>query len=329
MLSNDQLAILRRMSGIFLPYAKGKADERYPDKSAPARFVHYTTAESAIKIIETKRIWMRNTVCMADYREVQHGHDLLLRLFGKDTAHQKQFIACLDECSPGVALEAISLFDRNWEATRSNTFIACLSEHQDNEDWHGRLSMWRAFGANPTRVALIIGIPWYSGASETLRLVFSPVAYFTEQQVADNLAAVVRNIRSDTAFLRTVDRNILFATVYSMLIAAATCLKHDGFREEKEWRAIYSPVAIGASPLIEQSIEVIGGVPQRVQKIPLDAEKSSDVAGLDFATIFDRLIIGPSQFPLPMYDAFVEKLTKAGVSDAGKRVVASSIPIRT
>jgi hypothetical protein len=80
---------------------------------------------------------------------------------------------------------------------------------------------------------------------------------------------------------------------------------------------------------MEQSIETIGGLPQRVHKIPLDGRKSDDLAPLDFARIFDRLIVGPSQFPLPMYDAFVEELAMAGVTDAEKRVVVSRIPIRT
>jgi hypothetical protein len=44
--------------------------------------------------------------------------------------------------------------------------------------------------------------------------------------------------------------------------------------------------------------------------------------------MFDRLIIGPSPFPLPIADAFIEALSKAGVSDAGNRVFASGISIR-
>jgi hypothetical protein len=46
-----------------------------------ARFVHYTSAEAALKIIKSKRVWMRNTTCMSDYREVQYGYDILNRVF--------------------------------------------------------------------------------------------------------------------------------------------------------------------------------------------------------------------------------------------------------
>jgi hypothetical protein len=45
--------------------------------------------------------------------------------------------------------------------------------------------------------------------------------------------------------------------------------------------------------------------------------------------MFDRLIIGPSPFPLPIADAFIDALNKAGVSDAPNKVYFSGIPIRS
>jgi hypothetical protein len=48
---------------------------------------------------------------------------------------------------------------------------------------------------------------------------------------------------------------------------------------------------------------------------------------LDFAVLFDRLIIGPSQYPLVMQDAFTKALYNAGVSDP--KVCVSGIPIRS
>jgi hypothetical protein len=76
------------------------------------------------------------------------------------------------------------------------------------------------------------------------------------------------------------------------------------------------------------STEVIGGVPQLVYKLPLDGTVSVELAGLEFSVLFDRLIIGPSQYPGPMWMAFVAALKRSGVKDAENRVVASRIPIR-
>jgi len=79
---------------------------------------------------------------------------------------------------------------------------------------------------------------------------------------------------------------------------------------------------------MDYGIEVIGGIPQPVYKIPLDAAISPALADLDFARLFDRVIIGPSPYPWPMYEAFVAALSDKGISDAADRVFTSLIPIR-
>jgi hypothetical protein len=130
------------------------------------------------------------------------------------------------------------------------------------------------------------------------------------------------------AFLRTVERPTIVATVFNMLLAGVTCLKHEGFREEREWRAIYSP-KIRPSPLMETATEVVAGVPQPVYKIPFDKKVISGAGGLDMADVFDQLIIGPSQYPMVMSEAFADALKKIGVQDAEQRICASLIPIRS
>ena len=53
-----------------------------------------------------------------------------------------------------------------------------------------------------------------------------------------------------------------------------------------------------------------------------------EIAEIDIAAIFDRLIIGPSRYPWVMYEAFKKTLERAGVADAGSRIITSLIPIR-
>jgi hypothetical protein len=190
---------------------------------------------------------------MADFMEVEIGHDMLERAFSDGA--RKHFFDALDLIVSEAAEEAVKRFDEWWEHIRFSCYISSISEHDNDEDLHGRLSMWRA------------------------------------------------------------------------LLGAVTCIKHKGFQEELEWRAIYTP-KITQSPLMECSTEVIGGVPQLIYKIPLDKSVSPDLTGLDLANIFDRLIIGPSPFPVAMYEAFVDALAKAGVSDASGRVWNSNIPLR-
>jgi hypothetical protein len=326
--TQEQIAKGIRLGHIFMPYAERQRKaffEKIPNQTH-ARLVHYTTAESALKIINSKRIWMRNTHVMADYREVQHGFEIFNNFFS-DPTKGKVFAETLDECAPGVALEAIKMFNESWRDIQFNTYISSISEHQDSEDQHGRLSMWRAFGGGGARVGIVLKIPTLSQGSLALGLLFSPVAYLMEDAAHKVMEEVIDNIRIDGDFLRTFDRVVLVRAVFMMLLAGVVCLKHVGFHEEREWRAIYAP-KLWPSALMESSTEVIAGVPQVVHKIPLDPAVSGYLADLDFAKMFDRLIVGPTPYVWPMYDAFVDALAKAGVADAGTRLFASGIPLR-
>lgn len=327
----EQIELANRLEGIFMPHARKQRDaifEKEPGGPDPdPRFVHYTSAENALSIIKTKRLWMRNATCMSDYREVHHGFDILAKFFS-DKPRLDGFTTALDRCAPGAAMEAINLFNGWWNNIRDDTYISSISEHKATEDFHGRLSMWRAFGNTSARVALVFRIPYASGGAIALNLMFSPVAYLTETEAHNVIGEAIKNIDADADFLRGVDRKVIVSYVFSMLLAGVTCLKHEGFREELEWRAIYSPKR-SPSSLMEHSTEVIGGVPQIVCKIPLDRSVSPALAELDLAAMFDRLIIGPSPYPLAMYEAFKGALTNAGVADAEKKIFASGIPIRT
>ncbi len=112
-----------------------------------------------------------------------------------------------------------------------------------------------------------------------------------------------------------------------MFASGIVCLKHEGFHEEREWRAIYTPKR-WSSPMMESSTEVVAAVPQIIYKVPLDGSASPLIADLDFTQVFDRLIVGPTPYPWPIYGAFVEALKAAGVPNADERVFVSNIPIR-
>ena len=326
----EQLQILLRLEEIFMPQAKRQRDEAYRRRAGQEelRFVHYTSAEAALRIIKSKRLWMRNTTCMTDYREVQHGFRILNNFFA-DAPKMDTFVKAVDDCVPGAGKEAIELFNRWWRDIQFNTFVTSVSEHYDNEDAHGRLSMWRAFGLSTTaRVAIVFSVPKFSPGALALRLIFSPVAYLPEPKVHAVIQEVIQNLSPNREFLRSIDRVHVVEVLFNMLLAGVTCLKHEGFQEEREWRAIYCP-SFYPSALMQHAIEVVGGVPQLVYKIPLDVSASPDLADLDFSRRFNRLIIGPSAYPWAMYEAFREALVEAGVLDGPERIQASEIPIRT
>lgn len=324
---------ITRMEQIFHPYAMDKIKafiNGRPD--GKVGFVHYTSAKAALSIIETKRIWMRNVTAMSDYSEVQYGRTLLTEvLMQDDRRNLKDFTASIDKCAEGAVAKALSWFDRSWNDVSTNTYVTCVSEHDsEKEDLHGRLSMWRAFGGSDIRVALVFKVPPSVLNLGVFNLVFSPVAYLGKQHVEAQLQRVTGNIEANRDYLRELGSDQLARSVYGMLIDAVTCLKHAGFQEEHEWRLIYAP-ARWPSPLIQRERETkdVGGIPQVIYKIPFDAglpDAPEAIKALDFAQLFDRLIIGPTAHPFSMIEAFLIALQKSGIAEP--RIERSGIPIR-
>ena len=325
----EQFAQRRTLESIFIPHSSRRREHAFQGgKAKSKRFIHYTSAEAAIKIITQKRLWLRNIGCMSDYQEVHHGFNILLRFFsapGQGIA----FKNAINAIALGAADEAINNFD-GWFRSgviKNKTFIASLSEHDSDEDLHGRLSMWRAFGGNTARVGLVFNVPTRSPSAEALNLTFSPVAYLKDPEADQMIPEVIKNINANIPFLESIGRQQIINWIFSMLLMGVTCVKHEGFREEKEWRVVHCP-DLYPSPKFERINETVAGIPQIIYRLPLDRTVDPVLEDLDFSRLFDRLIIGPSPYPNVMFDAFADALTHAGVSDAAKKIFVSYIPIR-
>jgi len=116
---------------------------------------------------------------MNDYMEVLHGHKLLAQFFHNED-RIKTFFEALEPCGSEIAQKAVGLFDQWCERIEYNTFISSISEHEPNEDKHGRLSMWRAYGRPSAKAAIVLNVPFEPyDSTKGLKLMLSPVAYFS------------------------------------------------------------------------------------------------------------------------------------------------------
>lgn len=263
---------------------------------------------------------------MSDYMEVLYGYQFLKQFFSNQE-HRKTFNDALEPCGAGIAAEARGLFDKWWMNIQFSTYIASISEHQASEDLHGRLSMWRAFGSRAPRAALVLNLP-RDGAAAGLNLTLSPVAYFSYEQVEAELLRVIDGIKRESSYLHSIGRETVLHAIFFMLMVAAVSLKHEGFHEEREWRLIHSP-QLRPSSLLRKATETIGGVPQIIYKIPLENRPPENIVGVEIPELIERVIIGPSNYPIPIGEAFAAALQVAGMKDAPARVFASNIPLRT
>ena len=316
----------QKLSNIFFPYANDRI-KSLKDKN----LVHYTTATTAMQIIKNesdknnkqmKELWMRNAYAMNDFSEIQYGIDLIRKTLSDYTGTNLQNV--LSDCEfennePIFDKVKEQLFNENtgeWISHKFNTYITCLTEHDETENEIGRLSMWRAYGGGNNGVAIVFRKGYIFEDYEKDNISLSPVAYFSNdgEKIQKEFERVINNINDNKDFLKTIKTNIICNLILNALRAAMVSIKHIGFSEEKEWRLVAHK-----DDLIKNytpSIEAPRGIVQPVFKIPFNI------------TNIERIIIGPTQYYSVMYKAFVHLLKINNIDTPEKRVIISQIPYR-
>jgi len=226
-----------RIARIFFPNAVRRAREF---REAGKRFVYYTSAETAASILGKRQVWMRLVKGMNDYMEIEHGLECLKGAWDSQQL-ATPLKATLDACHAGLAKEAEEFFNAGLAGMiRADTYMTCVSEHLDDEDSHGRLSMWGAYGGS-VGVALVLNGTVMFNESAALGAYASPVAYLDRVTFAAEFLMTARAIEGEAEYVQSLDRDIVKHYVFNMLRTAVLCTKHPGFSEEREWRIVASP----------------------------------------------------------------------------------------
>lgn len=309
------------LNSLFFPWARRQFDAL---KSRNGRLAHYTSADVALSIIQNRRVWMRNAQTMNDFSEIEHGKFCLFTAY--QSAPGQKLQAVLERTHPGFCKDLSERFNSWLPAFENDTFLACFSEHAEEEDKLGRLSMWRAYGRS-NGVALILNNRPFVEPSDALKAYTSPVAYFSQGQFHQNFYEVAAAAEVNEAALAAVGYDELMGYVFTAFRFSILCTKHPGFHEEREWRVVYGP-SFDKSEHMDHTVEVIGGVPQRVCKIPLKNIPDEGFFGAEIAELLDRIIIGPTDHGVAMYQAFCQALEEAGIADPAAKVILSEIPLR-
>lgn len=310
-----------RLESIFFPYATERITKV---RETNTRFVHYTSAEVAMQILSSSEVWMRNATTMNDYTEVTHGFECLRKAYGGDDGLQLK--QTMDAIFPGLSGDLENRFNAWLPGLRNDTYLTCISEHCESEDRHGRLSMWRAYGGT-TGVALVMNSAVFVTESNALKAYTSPVSYLDSHTFANEFRRVSNTLKSEENFVRSLGKETVLNLLFQAFRFAVLCAKHPGFHEEREWRVIYSPT-MEKSDHIQEFTRAVRGVPQKIQKIPLHNIPEEGFFGAEIPELLERIIIGPTEYPMAIYQAFSKLLGDAGVADPESRIFISDIPLR-
>jgi hypothetical protein len=176
-------------------------------------------------------------------------------------------------------------------------------------------------------VALVLNARVFLSPSDALGAYSSPVAYLAQNEFLESFDNLLAGVHGNAEFIRSLGEDVVLNCMFTAFRLAVLCTKHPGFREELEWRVIYSP-RYQPSARIRRDIESINGTPQPVCKIALEDVPDEGLVGAAIPSLVERIIIGPSRHPDVMWEAFVDLLREIGVEAPESRVFASDIPLR-
>jgi len=307
---------------VFNPYYLQKAQELERNK---LKLVQYTSAEAAMSIISNNEVWLRNTSCMNDYSEVEHGFECLLEAFHSNT-HGEKFKETINSIFPGITKKLTDLFDGWIPYFRSGTYIACVSEHPPEENKYGRLSMWRAYGGTHS-VALVLNTKPFLSESDALHAYTNPVLYCDQENFTQQFGKLIERISTNHEFVKTLGKDATIGWLFDTFKRTVLCTKHPGFSEEREWRVIYTPDQ-NRSKHVTEEVKSIGGIPQIVHKIPLKDIPEEGFFGATVAEFIDRIIIGPNDQQKVLGKTFEKILENAGCQNPHTKIHYSGIPLR-
>jgi hypothetical protein len=308
-----------KLGAIFHPYIREK---RIGAQSSLQRFAHYTSADAATKILKNGEVWLRKSSVMNDFSEIEFGINCLLSAWNSPAG--TRFKNLLGKVSSTLPQEVEASFGNKIPAIRFNTFLSSISEHDEKENKLGRLSMWRAYG----NVALILNPAiFFVETNNALQCYANPVSYHTLASFEVQFNEMVGRCEYDLDYLKGQGQAVLYTWVMFLLNQYAICTKHCGFSEEREWRILHDPSPI-ASPLIRKEVEVVHNVAQPVVKLKLENLPELGVSNLNIASLVERIIIGPTQYPTVQREAFATLLEQNGVTDPYSRIEMSDIPLR-
>ena len=308
------------------------AQKREDLLSTDGKLVHYTSSDTAFRILDGKAVWMRNVQVMNDYMEVRHGIDSMIRFFRPVSEEfpdvgQTEMRAAFEEQWPGLFSSVIDQFNYWLPHMEQDSYITSLSIHPKEENNNGRLSMWRSYGMGPVGVALVINPRPFYEVEGDIGAYSNPVVYRTPEQVFSCFRQVAARLRESKQFLAGIDRDRIHGLLFDLMLNTALCCKHPGFSEELEWRIMHVD-GMWTGDKLDRDTVVVRGVPQLIMKIPLGPATEGGIPGMQVHELLDRVIIGPTDYPDVVRKAYIRKLRDLDVPDPEQKVFASEIPLR-
>lgn len=289
---------------------------------------HYTSMVVLEQILFNDEVWFGNPLFMNDLEEVR---------FGIVTAGQLMLEREKEIETACGSSERASVFRTSWVAVYNqfteqqvfDTYVLCLSRHQP-DDYDGKLSMWRGYGANGTGAAIVIDTAQLA-TSRGSPLIIAEVKYQTSDVRREQLTAIFQHSEQLIAEANIPDDKLHLAAyaLFERVKLFALFTKHHGFSEEEEWRIVYMPNRDPDKTIHGQFHYWIGprGVEPKLKFkiLPVKGLTSDDFS---LQKVTDRILLGPTISSPLAIQSVMRMLEVINKSELKSKVRASGIPFR-
>jgi hypothetical protein len=289
---------------------------------------HYTSIGCIESILKTKQLWFSNPLFMNDLEELKYGLLEGRRLF-LDAENVQE--ACGSQERVNILEDRFEHYFQEFDLKEAfDIYAFCLSEHQPN-NLDGLLSMWRGYGSNGKGAALVFDtskIEYMEGNA----LILSKVIYASHnerQSYIKELLAKLANLLKQ-ANLEDSELYLAAHALFERLKLFALFTKHEGFREEQEWRVVYLPDRDKDNKLdsmLDYNISEAGIQPKL--KFKFQAIEGVTPSNISFENLLHSIILGPSLSSALGEKSIKRMLEKTGNTHLIDKVKSSSIPFRT
>lgn len=296
-------------------------------KSKPL-LAHYTSMEVLENILRNDEIWFSNPLFMNDLDEVRFGIQQSMPLVINSEEIEQGLGSSTRFKSFREFYEQSVLYFMNNQAL--DTYVFCLSEHDEAEHNDGLLSMWRGYGGNGKGAAIVFDTSKIEPTQGSPLIVSKVVYGSTDKRISwiNKVMSTYAKIISENTLS---DDQIQFAAIalFRRILFFALFTKHVGFHEEREWRIVYMKDGksnIFLDEMLHYRIGSQGIEPKLRFKVWYIPGVTSENMSID--KIIHSIILGPtvsSPIANAMMLRMLDRLGKGALKD---RVRGSTIPFR-
>ena len=283
--------------------------------------VHYTSADTAVKILQNRSVWFRNARFMNDREEIIRGQQLLKQYILTNSNALSEVIESLSQGLWNVFLDRFSKRERSWAY---GTYLMSYSMFDEPD---GKLSMWRGYGGKAP-VALVIDSGALMQDAPLIPTTGLPVFYWKGDELVAFLDGTFDELKQKVDQFVGQPIEDLASDLINFFETLSVILKHPGFHEEREWRSVYPAHLTLPMYELKQEVVTLNGVPQPVFIMPLEDRSKEGFGDTSVESLLKKIVIGPSDHQYMVYEALSAALKPFNLPNKESLIEFSDIPFR-